>query len=172
MFLIAATLQLLINSSALAEPLRKIGAWTVIGSAELGQCTMATKYTSGAYLILSANGTNGHDKTWEMFVSDRNWAGISEGLDSLIDVNFPGSQLTSQKLLMQTHKTSHADGLAARFSDDSEFSAFLSKGIMTGSHLALSLYGELMGAFSLKDAGFAYAELQNCYEQLVVRPGA
>lgn len=169
--LIAAASQVFTISAASAEPWKKVAGWTLVGSAETGSCTMATKYTSGAYLFLSANYAREGEKAWEIFVGDKSWGVIQGDAEYPIDLYLLGTDQEPLRRVMRGQETSNANGLVASFSESSDFSSFISNGIKTASHIALVFDGKLMGAFSLNNADTAYEELLQCYDHFLSLSG-
>ncbi len=165
----AACLSLAAPPAAQADPWKDIGAWKVISLSDSPGCMMGTKYSSGAVLVVSARYASNGAPSWELLAADRAWDVIEQDSSYPIDIHIPGSDQPARRHEMHSYSTTQINGLVAKFTDFDEFSAFITNGMTTGTHLSLVFDGRLMGTFSLKDAGPAYDELLNCYAHAVAR---
>ena len=168
-FLIAGGLQMTAVPHAAAEHWKKVADWVLVGSTNLGGCTMATRFSKGAFLSISTVLPGGGNQTWELLVSDKAWGALSAGERYEVDVLMVGSSQGPKRRPMLgfgDYATSSmvSNALYAEFSAPSEFATFLSRGIETSSHIAFYLEGRMLGTYALEEADTAFLELQKCYE--------
>lgn len=154
-------------ATAGAKPWSKVGGWTVISLDSAPGCMMGTKYASGAVLVVSAKYDRGDGPAWEMLAADRAWQHIEADRSYPVDIHLLGTGQPVQRHEMHSYKASHLSGLVAKFTDFSDFSAYLSNGLAHGTHIAFSFDGRLIGTFALGDAGGAFEDLLRCYAHVV-----
>lgn len=151
-----------------ADPWKTVADWVLVGSAGLGGCTMATRLPGGSFISITKVAAHGEQR-WELLISDSNWSHILDGSTYAVDVVLVGSEQGLRRRQMSgfskfplNRKFSNA--LYAEFSSNSEFSSFMSKGMATGTHLALYIDSKMLGIYPLNKANMAYEELLKCYE--------
>lgn len=161
--IVALAVQAVATTAAFAEQWKQVGGWTIVGSAAERSCTMGTRYTSGAIMVLRLKETSEEEQDWELLVVDSALPEVEGGAAYPVDFHLLGDAPARLSREMLGYAQMGRNGLIATFSSQSELSDFIADGMSGATQIALSFDGGLMGSYSLKGANAAYAEVKKCY---------